>query len=99
MVLIAASAKREMKDKNYHRESLSEKLLSKRATNSNTLLQRFDGRSMLLLRALLSGDASRAMWVYRRQRRLDPDLTLHTFLETLCQDEICHDKDSLPLTA
>nr|ACO09980.1 Fanconi anemia group E protein [Osmerus mordax] len=95
---ITSSAKREMKENDY-RECLSEKLFSKRATNSNTLLQRFDGRSMLLLRALLSGDASRAMWVYRRQRRLDPDLTLHTFLETLCQDEICNDKDSLPLTA
>ncbi|KAJ8373282.1 hypothetical protein AAFF_G00266930 [Aldrovandia affinis] len=66
------------------------------------LLQRFDGRSRLLLRALLlsaAGGARRARWVFQRQnQRSDPDLSMHTFLDTLCQDEPWLDEESQALS-
>ncbi|KAM4563263.1 Fanconi anemia group E protein [Odontesthes bonariensis] len=54
------------------------------------LLSRFDGRSRLLLRALASGTSGtlRALTVFRRQQRTNPDISLSNFIETLCQDEI-----------
>ncbi|XP_024232119.1 Fanconi anemia group E protein [Oncorhynchus tshawytscha] len=68
--------------------------------DTNTLLLRFDGRSRLLLRSLLSGatGARRGLWVFQRQRRSDPDRCLHTCLETLCQQEICLNSDAETLT-
>ncbi|XP_023847571.1 Fanconi anemia group E protein [Salvelinus sp. IW2-2015] len=68
--------------------------------DTNTLLLRFDGRSRLLLRSLLSGatGARRGLWVFQRQRRSDPDRCLHTCLETLCQQEICLNSDAQTLT-
>ncbi|KAL1020744.1 hypothetical protein UPYG_G00004100 [Umbra pygmaea] len=58
--------------------------------DTHALLSRFDGRSRLLLLSLLSGatGASRALSVFQRQRRSEPDSCLHTCLESLCQHEI-----------
>ncbi|XP_043102419.1 Fanconi anemia group E protein isoform X2 [Puntigrus tetrazona] len=63
------------------------------------LLQRFDGRSRLLLHSLHSGaaGASNAQTVFNKQRRSDPDFTLNPFLETLCQQEACVHEDALVL--
>ncbi|KAK2898551.1 hypothetical protein QQF64_032215 [Cirrhinus molitorella] len=62
-------------------------------------LQRFDGRSRLLVHALHSGaaGASNAQAVFNKQRRCDPDFTLIPFLETLCQQEACVSADALVL--
>ncbi|XP_035238751.1 Fanconi anemia group E protein isoform X2 [Anguilla anguilla] len=67
--------------------------------DADDLLQRFDGRSRLLLRSLLSGvkAARRALWVFRRQRRCEPDLFIHACMDTLCQDEPCLDGEALTL--
>ncbi|XP_010891651.3 Fanconi anemia group E protein [Esox lucius] len=58
--------------------------------DTNTLLLKFDGRSRLLVRSLLSGatGARRARCVFLRQRRSEPDSCLHKCLQTLCQHEI-----------
>ncbi|KAG7472543.1 hypothetical protein MATL_G00109770 [Megalops atlanticus] len=69
--------------------------------DTDSLLRRFDGRSRLLLQSLLllSGSAvRRALWVFHRQRRSEPDLFLHTCFDTLCQDEPRLDGDTLKLT-
>ncbi|XP_036388668.1 Fanconi anemia group E protein [Megalops cyprinoides] len=69
--------------------------------DTDSLLRRFDGRSRLLLKSLLllSGSAvRRALWVFHRQRRSEPDLFLHTCLDTLCQDEPRLEGDTLKLT-
>ncbi|KAK5863496.1 hypothetical protein PBY51_000524 [Eleginops maclovinus] len=54
-------------------------------------LGRLDGQSKLLVRALLCGSsgAYRALQVFRRQQRANPDMSLSNFIETLCQDEVC----------
>uniref|UniRef100_A0A3Q4H2Q5 Uncharacterized protein n=1 Tax=Neolamprologus brichardi TaxID=32507 RepID=A0A3Q4H2Q5_NEOBR len=46
----------------------------------------------LLLRSLMSGTsgASRALGVFRRQQRANPESSLCGFIETLCRDEITH---------
>uniref|UniRef100_A0A3Q0QYH0 FA complementation group E n=1 Tax=Amphilophus citrinellus TaxID=61819 RepID=A0A3Q0QYH0_AMPCI len=51
---------------------------------------RFDGQSRLLLRSLLSGTSgtSRALVVFRKQQRANPESSLLGFIETLCGDEI-----------
>ncbi|XP_073675392.1 Fanconi anemia group E protein isoform X2 [Garra rufa] len=61
------------------------------------VLQRFDGRSRLLVHALHSGaaGASNAQTIFNKQRRSDPDFTLIPFLETLCQQEACVSEDAL----
>lgn len=53
-------------------------------------LGRFDGRSRLLIRSLLCGSsgAHRAVGVFHRQQRADPDMSLSHFIETLCGDEV-----------
>lgn len=63
------------------------------------LLQYFDGRSRLLVHALLLGTAgaNNAQTVFSKQRRCDPDFTLAPFLETLCQQEACVREDELVL--
>lgn len=63
------------------------------------LLQRFDGRSRLLVHSLHSGaaGASNAQTVFNKQRRSDPEFTLTPFLETLCQQEACVHEDDLVL--
>ncbi|TMS15898.1 Fanconi anemia group E protein [Larimichthys crocea] len=64
-------------------------------------LCRFDGRSKLLVRSLLSGasGAHRALSVFRKQQRANPETSLSNFIETLCQDEItCPDTEAQPLT-
>lgn len=64
-------------------------------------LCRFDGRSKLLVRSLLSGasGAHRALSVFRKQQRANPETSLCNFIETLCQDEItCPDTEAQPLT-
>ncbi|XP_070767048.1 Fanconi anemia group E protein [Enoplosus armatus] len=65
-------------------------------------LSRFDGQSKLLVRALLSGasGARRALAVFHRQQRANPEMSLSNLIETLCQDEItCPDCEAQPLTA
>lgn len=97
---ITAGASREMEPNDY--QGCSKILSLTRDIHTNTLLLRFVGRSMLLVRSLLSGGANgarRALWVFQRQRRSDPDLNLHTLLDTLCQEEVWPDNDSQPLTA
>ncbi|XP_071332180.1 Fanconi anemia group E protein [Trachinotus anak] len=64
-------------------------------------LGRFDGRSTLLVRALMSGasGARRALGVFHRQQRANPDMSLCDFIETLCQDEItCPAPEVRPVT-
>ncbi|KAM3618618.1 uncharacterized protein V6R79_022590 [Siganus canaliculatus] len=53
-------------------------------------LSRFDGQSRLLVRSLLSGilGAHRALEVFHRQHRANPEGSLSNFIETLCRDEI-----------
>ncbi|XP_061114144.1 Fanconi anemia group E protein isoform X2 [Conger conger] len=67
--------------------------------DADALLQRFDGRSRLLLRSLLSCSRAdrRALWVFYRLRRCEPDLFMHDCLDTLCQDEPCLDGEALTL--
>lgn len=64
-----------------------------------SLMQRFDGRSRLLVHALHLGvaGANNAQTVFNKQRRCDPDFTLTPFLETLCQQEACVREDALVL--
>ncbi|XP_067269917.1 Fanconi anemia group E protein isoform X2 [Pseudorasbora parva] len=63
------------------------------------LLQRFDGRFLLLVHSLHLGSAgaNNAHIVFNKQRRCDPDFTLAPFLETLCQQEVCVREDALVL--
>nr|XP_012776628.1 Fanconi anemia group E protein isoform X1 [Maylandia zebra] len=60
--------------------------------NSGMFLSGFDGQSRLLLRSLMSGTsgASRALGVFHRQQRANPESSLCGFIETLCRDEITH---------
>ncbi|XP_047449257.1 Fanconi anemia group E protein [Mugil cephalus] len=55
-------------------------------------LNRFDSQSRLLVRALMSGASGphRALAVFRKQQRANPDTSLCNFIETLCRDEITH---------
>ncbi|KAM8863837.1 Fanconi anemia group E protein isoform 2-T2 [Spinachia spinachia] len=65
------------------------------------MLCRFDGRSRLLVRSLLCGTsgALKALDVFHRQQRVDPDMSLSSFLDTLCQDEVtCSVAGARPLT-
>ncbi|KAK7135862.1 hypothetical protein R3I94_014516 [Phoxinus phoxinus] len=64
-----------------------------------SLMQRFDGRSRLLVHALHLGaaGANNAQTVFNKQRRCDPDFTLTPFLQTLCQQEACVREDALVL--
>ncbi|KAM6928855.1 Fanconi anemia group E protein [Lycodopsis pacificus] len=62
---------------------------------------RFDGQSKLLVRSLLCGTsgALRALDVFHRQQRVNPDMSLCPFMETLCQDEVtCPQTEDQPLT-
>ncbi|XP_026188587.1 Fanconi anemia group E protein isoform X2 [Mastacembelus armatus] len=64
-------------------------------------LNRFDSQSMLLVRSLMSGasGAHRALNVFHRQRRANPDVSLSSFIETLCRDEVlCPQAGDRPLT-
>ncbi|XP_067249806.1 Fanconi anemia group E protein [Chanodichthys erythropterus] len=63
------------------------------------LLQRFDGRSRLLVHALHLGatGTNNAQTVFNKQRRCDPDFTLTPFLKTLCQQEAYVREDALVL--
>ncbi|KAG7220720.1 hypothetical protein INR49_017834 [Caranx melampygus] len=64
-------------------------------------LSRFDGQSKLLVRSLLSGasGALRALDVFHRQQRANPDMSLCNFIETLCQDDVtCPETDAQSLT-
>uniref|UniRef100_A0A8C3G3L7 FA complementation group E n=1 Tax=Cyclopterus lumpus TaxID=8103 RepID=A0A8C3G3L7_CYCLU len=53
-------------------------------------LSRFDGQAKLLVRSLLCGPAGahRALDVFHQQQRVNPDMSLSPFMETLCQDEV-----------
>ncbi|XP_061908889.1 Fanconi anemia group E protein [Entelurus aequoreus] len=70
--------------------------------NGNHFLSRFDGQSKLLVRSLLSGvsGAHRALDVFRRQQRANPELSSWTNLvDTLCRDEVVYPgTDGRPLT-
>lgn len=69
--------------------------------NGSFCLKRFDGQSKLLVRCLLSGagGARLALKVFRKQQRINPEVSLSKFVETLCQDEItCANTEELPLT-
>uniref|UniRef100_UPI003AB08F83 Fanconi anemia group E protein n=1 Tax=Centroberyx gerrardi TaxID=166262 RepID=UPI003AB08F83 len=63
-------------------------------------LSRFDGQTKLLVRSLLSGASGsrRAPSVFQRQQRSDPPLSLHSFILTLCQEELCPETETQPLT-
>ncbi|XP_068454609.1 Fanconi anemia group E protein [Clinocottus analis] len=54
------------------------------------LLSRFDGPARLLVRSLLCGPSGthRALDVFHRQQRVNTDMSLSHFMETLCQDEV-----------
>ncbi|XP_070696138.1 Fanconi anemia group E protein [Pempheris klunzingeri] len=61
---------------------------------------RFDGQAKLLVRSLLSGPsgARRALGVFHRQQRANPEVSLSNFIETLCRGEItCPDTGAKPL--
>lgn len=53
-------------------------------------LSRFDGQMKLLVRSLMCGasGADRALSVFFRQHRANPDMSLCDFLQTLCEDEV-----------
>lgn len=64
-------------------------------------VDRFDGQWRLLLRALLSGvhGTHRALEVFHKQHRANPNTSLQHFVEALCQDEIaCLESATQPLT-
>ncbi|KAG7332432.1 hypothetical protein KOW79_004266 [Hemibagrus wyckioides] len=62
------------------------------------LVQRFGGRSRLLVQTLLTGGVTRAHKVFLRQRAADPHCPLSALLETFCQDEVCMDEETHTLT-
>ncbi|MCJ8734971.1 hypothetical protein PDJAM_G00241390 [Pangasius djambal] len=62
------------------------------------LVQRFGGRSRLLVQALLTGGVNSAQKVFLRQRAADSHSPLPAFLDTLCQDEACLDEHTHALT-
>ncbi|XP_048858986.1 Fanconi anemia group E protein isoform X2 [Brienomyrus brachyistius] len=69
--------------------------------DADRLLRRFDGRTRLLFQSLLSGvqGSSRAVRLFHRQRRSDPDISLRACLDTLCMEEPhVGDKLNLSLT-
>ncbi|KAG7520937.1 hypothetical protein JOB18_038942 [Solea senegalensis] len=57
-------------------------------------LSRFDGQSKLLLRSLMSGasGAHKALTVFHKQQRGNPDMSLCHFIETLCHDEVTEEQ-------
>ncbi|XP_018521490.1 Fanconi anemia group E protein [Lates calcarifer] len=63
-------------------------------------LSRFDGQSRLLVRSLMSGTsgAHRALSVLHRQQQANHEMSLSSFIQTLCQDEItCPETEAQPL--
>lgn len=58
------------------------------------LVERFVGRSRLLLQALLSGGVNSAHRVFLKLRAADSHSLLPALLETLCQDEACLDENT-----
>ncbi|KAM9474796.1 Fanconi anemia group E protein isoform 2-T2 [Clarias gariepinus] len=64
----------------------------------NSLLQRFGGRSRLLVQCLLAGGAHSAQHALLKQRAADSHSPLPALLEALCQDEACVDDDTHALT-
>ncbi|XP_026224217.1 Fanconi anemia group E protein [Anabas testudineus] len=64
-------------------------------------LSRFDGQLKLLVRSLMCGasGADRAVSVFHRQHRADPDMSLCRFIQTLCEDEVtCTETEARTLT-
>ena len=64
-------------------------------------LSQFDGQSKLLVRSLLCGvsGARRALGVFHRQQRANPGVSLSSFIDSLCRDEItCPDTKAQPVT-
>ncbi|XP_015246642.1 PREDICTED: Fanconi anemia group E protein [Cyprinodon variegatus] len=69
--------------------------------NSCMPMDRFDGQSRLLLRALMSGfsGAKTALSVFHRQQRANQENSLVSFIQTLCRDEVASPEDgALTLT-
>ncbi|XP_057685377.1 Fanconi anemia group E protein isoform X2 [Corythoichthys intestinalis] len=69
--------------------------------NVGQLLSRFSGQWKLLVLSLSSGvsGAHRALEVFRRQQRANPERSLSDFIETLCRDEVtCPGKNGQTLT-
>ncbi|XP_033484232.2 Fanconi anemia group E protein [Epinephelus lanceolatus] len=69
--------------------------------DAGMFLNRFDGQSKLLVRSLLCGasGAQRAVGVFHRQHRANPEMSLSNFIEILCQDQvICPLTEAQPLT-
>uniref|UniRef100_A0A8D0ADF9 FA complementation group E n=1 Tax=Sander lucioperca TaxID=283035 RepID=A0A8D0ADF9_SANLU len=68
--------------------------------DTGMFLSRFDGQSKLLVRSLCgTSGAHRALGVFHRQQRANPEVSLSNLVETLCQDEItCPDTKTQPLT-
>ncbi|XP_053092353.1 Fanconi anemia group E protein isoform X1 [Pangasianodon hypophthalmus] len=64
----------------------------------SVLVQRFGGRSRLLVQALLTGGVNSAQKVFLRQRAADSHSPLPAFLDALCQDEACLDEHTHALT-
>ncbi|XP_077577441.1 Fanconi anemia group E protein [Stigmatopora nigra] len=68
--------------------------------NAGHLLSRISGQWKLLARSLFSGvsGAHRALEVFRRQQRANPEKSLSDFIETLCRDDVsCTGKDEQTL--
>ncbi|XP_077451535.1 Fanconi anemia group E protein [Stigmatopora argus] len=68
--------------------------------NAGHLLSRLSGQWKLLARLLFSGvsGAHRALEVFRRQQRANPEKSLSDFIETLCRDDVtCTGKDEQTL--
>ncbi|XP_053281185.1 Fanconi anemia group E protein [Pleuronectes platessa] len=67
----------------------------------NMFLSRFDSQSKLLLRSLMSGASGvhRAVDVFHRQQRSNPEMSVCHFIETLCEDEVtCSQTGEQPLS-
>ncbi|CAB1442911.1 unnamed protein product [Pleuronectes platessa] len=72
-----------------------------REGSMNMFLSRFDSQSKLLLRSLMSGASGvhRAVDVFHRQQRSNPEMSVCHFIETLCEDEVtCSQTGEQPLS-
>ncbi|XP_028439166.1 Fanconi anemia group E protein [Perca flavescens] len=68
--------------------------------DTGMFLSLFDGQSKLLVRSLCgTSGVHRALGVFHRQQRANPQMSLSNLMETLCQDEITYpDAKDQPLT-
>lgn len=62
------------------------------------LLARFSGCSRLLVHALIRGGVTSAAKVFTKLRAADSTSALTSFMQHLCQDEVCVDEHTRALT-